>query len=206
MSLRWTPLAAAPLMLLGALVACQSDDPFIEDSDTQVEEEGPDTGYLEVGWIGTWSSEFEGQHTFYAYDRMIGEHLCLFRWTTTPILDSEGVLALGSTCGDDGDEDCGFEFVQEVEYSDGTLMTDPYTGEVTDCSSFNLSDGSALGTTRKFAYEETPASSPDRGVLMQYYDDQDDLTPGWYEVAYADYNASLDEITYERAYAYYQWP
>lgn len=200
------PIAlCAGLAGLVVLAACTDDDQPT-DSDTQVEEEiTQEQNYLELGWIGSWSSEFEGLHTFYSRDVLNDQYVCLFSWKTSPILDSEGVLALNTTCGEDGASDCGFEYVQEIEYSDGTLGTDPLTGEQTDCKSFSLADGSALGETRKYAWEETPVSDPSRPVLMQYFEATDSLSAGWYELAYATYDEGLDEISYSRAYAYYEY-
>lgn len=199
-------LAPFTLVLgLASLAAC-SDDDLVTDSDTQVEEEVTvEQNYLEIGWIGSWSSDFEGQHTFYSRDVNNDQYLCLFRWNTTPILDSEGVLALNNSCGADGATACEFEFVQEIEYTDGTLLSDPLTGEETDCKTFSLAEGSALGETRKYAYEATPSSDPDKPVLMQYFEATDSIDAGWYELSYATYNEGLDEISYSRAYFYYEY-
>lgn len=199
------PLALCAGVAGLVLMAACKDDVEPVDSDTQVEEEvNEEQNYLELGWIGSWSSEFEGLHTFYSRDVLNDEYICLFSWKTAPILDSEGVTALMNSCGEDGLTDCGFEFAQEIEYTDGTLGSDPLTGEPTNCKTFSLSDGSALGETRKYAYEATPAEDPDRPVLMQYYEATDSQDAGWYELAYASYDEGLDEISYSRAYAYYE--
>lgn len=202
-------LRVPTLLLLGAgglcLLAACTDDPLPIDSDTQVEEGGDEEqNYLELGWIGNWSSDFEGLHTFYSRDVLNDQYLCRFQWATYPILDAEGQVALNNTCGDDGASPCEFEFVQEIAYEDGTLLSDPVTGELTNCKDFSLADGSALGETRRYAYESTPVSDPTRPVLLQYYEATDSQDAGWSELAYATYDEGLDEITYSRAYAYYE--
>jgi hypothetical protein len=200
------PIAVcASLAGLTILAACK-DDSEPTDSDTQVEEEvREEQNYLELGWIGLWDTDFVGTHTFYSRDVLNDQYVCLFQWETVPLLDPEGSAALNNTCGEDGASACGFEFVQEIEYTNGTLATDPLSQEITDCKTFSLADGSALGETRKYALEQTPVDDPTRPVLMQYYEATDSTDAGWYELAYATYDEGLRSIDYTRAYAYYEY-
>ncbi|MFT5586939.1 MAG: hypothetical protein ACI9VR_004542 [Cognaticolwellia sp.] len=200
-----TPLSLCACLLGTVILAACTDDVQPIDSDTQVDEDLiEEQNYLELGWIGNWNKEFSGTHLFYSRDVLSDEYICLFRWQTNPILDSEGVVALNNSCGDDGVSPCEFEFVQEIEYTNGSLLSDPLTQELTDCKTFSLADGSALGETRKYAYEATPVSDPTKPVLMQYYEATDSQAAGWYELAYATYDEGLDTLDYSRAYAYYE--
>ena len=45
-----------------------------------------------------------------------------------PILDEDGLVELNNSCGDDGVSACDFEFAQEIEYTEGSLLSDPLTG------------------------------------------------------------------------------
>ena len=194
----------ACLLGLVFLSACTGGEVPV-DSDTQLGEEAEEEqNYLELGWIGNWSSEFEGTHTFYSRDVLNDEYICLFSWKTAPILDDEGLKSLNSSCGDDGVSACSFEFAQEIQYTDGSLLSDPLTGELSDCKTFSLSEGSSLGETRKYAFEANSVDDFSQSVLMQYYDATESQAAGWQELAKANYDEGLDEISYSRAYAYFQ--